>query len=289
MGQRYTSDAGHVSRQHHTVYPWASTVSIFRGLGQDFNLWPLSFHSWGLGQTLRRLVTPPHGLEFGPNQTEELRNLEITWLGDSCFRLETTGVIIVTNPYHHSVVGLLESVNPTVVTISNRDPQPNDLKGALNKSLLIEGPGEYSIAGVYIRGVITPVPSGQSYEVINTAYLVEAEGLTLCHLGTALDTMLPTAFINELTPIDVLLMPVGGNSTLSMKQAAATIQALSPKLVVPMDYTPTNFDEELQELQLHLKGAATKSKEVLPKLTVSSTSLPMDTTTIFMAPITHSV
>ena len=84
-------------------------------------------------------------------------------------------------------------------------------------------------------------------------------------------------------------MPVGGNSPLSMKQAAATIQALSPKLVVPMDYPPTNFDEELQELQLHLKGAATKSKEVLPKLTVSPTSLPMDTTTIFMAPITHSV
>jgi len=212
--------------------------------------------------------------------------LEITWLGHSCFRLDTTGVIIVTNPYHDSMLGHLGSVNPTVVTISNPDRQLHDAQGALNDSLVIEGPGEYSIAGIYIQGVMTPVASGQSYEIINTAYVMEAEGLTLCHLGADLNTMLPTAFINELTPIDVLFMPIGGDATLSMKQAAATIQALSPKLVVPMDYSPSNFDESLQELQLHLKG--TSSKEVLPKLTVSSTSLPMDLTTIVLEQLAPS-
>ena len=209
--------------------------------------------------------------------------MEIIWLAHSCFRLRSNGVTVLTDPFPSSIGGRLVAVNPTIVTISNQHPNHSHMEGVPGEFHLIDGPGEYAISGIYIKGVMTPMQPGQPYEECNTAYLLEAEGLSLCHLGD-LNTVLSDQLVDELTPVDVLLVPAGGACTLSVKQSGEIIQALSPRIVVPMHYKAPGINVELEELDAFLRETGTRVQEPEPRLNVTSTSLPAETKVVVLKP-----
>jgi L-ascorbate metabolism protein UlaG (beta-lactamase superfamily) len=61
------------------------------------------------------------------------------------------------------------------------------------------------------------------------------DGYKICHLGD-LGHPLTEELIEEIGEIDVLLIPVGGNFTITGKEAAVVCKTIKSNIVIPMHY-----------------------------------------------------
>ena len=80
----------------------------------------------------------------------------------------------------------------------------------------------------------------------NSAWVVEADGLTVCHLGDLGHELTPGQ-VTAVGAVDVLLLPVGGVYTINGDTARRVVEQVKPRrLAVPMHYgVPGVYDELL--------------------------------------------
>lgn len=64
----------------------------------------------------------------------------------------------------------------------------------------------------------------------------EVEGMRLCHLG-ALGHSLSDDQIKQIGKVDILMVPVGGESTLPVADAVEACNKLNPRIILPMHYS----------------------------------------------------
>jgi L-ascorbate metabolism protein UlaG (beta-lactamase superfamily) len=77
---------------------------------------------------------------------------------------------------------------------------------------------------------------------------------------------------------DVLLVPVGGNTTINAAQAAEIVSLLQPRVVVPMHYQTPAAKVTLDPLEPFLKEMGQEKVEPIGRLSVTPTSLPSEMT-----------
>ncbi len=82
----------------------------------------------------------------------------------------------------------------------------------------------------------------------NIIFKFNIDGFNICHLGD-LGHLLPKNFIYNLGPIDVLLVPIGGNYTLNGKEAATLCKNLNSHIVIPMHFGLNNIKIKLDGLE----------------------------------------
>ncbi|MBM3926417.1 MAG: MBL fold metallo-hydrolase [SAR202 cluster bacterium] len=193
--------------------------------------------------------------------------MEITWLAHYSFRLRSGDVSVLTDPYSASLGASAPDFEPSVVTISCKRPDQSSREGLQGKYLLIDGPGEYSSAGVNVQGVMTPLPTEGTSKDRNTAYVFEVEGVNVCHLGNLL-MPLTEKQTQALTPVDVVLAPCVSSEWLGVDRMAQLVRSMSPKIVVPMGYKAG------EGLEAFLKAMGAKDLEPQPTLRVTPTNLP---------------
>jgi L-ascorbate metabolism protein UlaG (beta-lactamase superfamily) len=143
---------------------------------------------------------------------------------------------------------------------------------------VVRGPGEYEMAGVLITGIRTYHDNQRgARQGTNTAFIIEAETLRLCHLGDLGHLPTPEQ-VEAMGGIDILLVPVGGGNTLDATAAAETVSLLEPKLVIPMHYATPATTRNLDPLDRFLKEiGASPDLTAQPRLSVSHGSLPHET------------
>ncbi len=212
--------------------------------------------------------------------------MEITWLGHAAFRLRGRDVVIVTDPYGAGGWGYPPlAVSASVVTISHDHPHHASLGAVQGRPRVLSSPGEYEIGGALIWGVRTPrrpdAPGGP--DGANTAYVIQVEELSICHLGDLARALTP----EQLTPIkdcDVLLIPVGGHCTIGAAEAAEVVAQIEPRLVVPMHYaTPqTTGYLQLDEVDRFCREMGATEVAPLNRLNVTATSLPSEATMVLL-------
>jgi L-ascorbate metabolism protein UlaG (beta-lactamase superfamily) len=204
--------------------------------------------------------------------------MEITWHGNSCFRINERGMAaVVTDPYDPKVVGIDPGkLKAEVVTISCDHPAHNYTKGIKGKAFEVTGPGEYEIGGVFITGVrINGGKSKSSPENIrNTVYVIDYNGLKIAHLGE-LNSVPSQTEVEGLGEVNVALVPIGGLTSLNAAKAAEVISLLEPSIVIPMHYEVPGSLLKLEPLSKFLKemGLTAVETEESIKLT-SVNSLP---------------
>lgn len=140
------------------------------------------------------------------------------------------------------------------------------------KGFVIEEPGEYEINGVYVQAI--PALG----EVI--IYLIETEGIKICHLGDFGQKELTPEQLDQIGDIDILMVPIGGVYTIDAKGASKIISQIEPKLVIPMHYRPPELKLKLNPLEQFLKEMGSPAIEVQKKLKVKSSDLPKEKTQI---------
>jgi L-ascorbate metabolism protein UlaG (beta-lactamase superfamily) len=70
----------------------------------------------------------------------------------------------------------------------------------------------------------------------NTIFVFELDGVRVCHFGDFGQSALREEQAAAIGRVDLLIVPVGGGPTAGAEQAAAIVERISPRLVVPMHY-----------------------------------------------------
>lgn len=160
--------------------------------------------------------------------------MKLTWLGHSCFLLETASGSVVFDPYApQSVPGLsLPPLTADAVLCSHghRDhnyAQAVRLSGKKPSFSVRRMESFHDDQQGALRGE-------------NLISIVEAEGMRVVHLGD-LGVMPDAGLLDALKKADLLMIPVGGYYTIDAKTALALVKELSPRIVVPMHYRGAGF------------------------------------------------
>ncbi len=162
--------------------------------------------------------------------------MKIWWRGHSSFVIETLGKKIVTDPYGSYVGYPMIPITADIVTISHEHRDHNDVPSVSGNPLVFRGTFETEIDGIFIRGVNTfHDASGGQERGPNKVFIISSEGLQLVHLGDLGQSLSPQQ-VQEIGPVDILMIPVGGKFTIDAVGAAAVVQALKPKITIPMHY-----------------------------------------------------
>ena len=200
--------------------------------------------------------------------------MEIVWYGLSCFRMKERGLAtVVTDPYDTALGLPALKLTADVVTISHDSPGHNNFGGVKGERLRVTGPGEYEVGGVFITG-ISMAAKGQrkNGKVPNTLYVFEFEGLTVAHLGDL--AYVPTqAQIEDLGPVDIALVPVGGGEGLTPAEAAEVISLIEPSLVVPMQFKTGGEKIKLGQVAGFPSEMGIGKQEPQERLTVTKSGL----------------
>jgi L-ascorbate metabolism protein UlaG (beta-lactamase superfamily) len=180
---------------------------------------------------------------------------------------------IITDPYHPDLGYRLGEPEADIVTISHSHPGHSYIEGVANDPRQIRIPGEYEIGGTFITGVAS-FHDNKKGEIRgrNTIYVIEMDGVTLCHLGD-LGHPLESHLIEELGDIGVLFLPVGEVSTIPIDTAMEIVRQLEPPIVVPMHYKTEAFTGNLSPVSKFLDTMRIKDLEARPKLSITSSSL----------------
>jgi L-ascorbate metabolism protein UlaG (beta-lactamase superfamily) len=203
--------------------------------------------------------------------------MEIVWLGHSCFRIRGKEATIVTDPFDKTLGYPLRKPNASIVTVSHNHPQHSFVDGVAGTPRVVSRPGEYDIANVFIYGIATFHDNEKgAIRGKNTVFFMEIDEVKVCHLGD-LGHVPTTEQIEQMSGVDILMVPVGGVSTINAAAAAETIGLLEPKLVIPMHYKTEVVKMELEPLEHFIKIMGLKEVVSQPKLNVTKSSLPPET------------
>ncbi len=202
----------------------------------------------------------------------------INYFGLTSFRLQETGVSLLFNPAPSSSGLVLPRMQNDIIVFSQA---PLELPKKDN-SFIISTPGEYEVKGIFIYGL---EQNGQAGSLQlgeagkqNIIYLLEFEGVRLVHLGLPKpQASLSAKQLERLEGVDILMVPIGGNGSLSAKQAAEVINELEPRMVIPMNYQLSGLKLKLDSLEAFKKEIGGHF-ETVDKIKVSRKELPEEET-----------
>ena len=201
--------------------------------------------------------------------------MNIIWYGQSCFQVSSSQgknnhVSIIIDPFGGDIgLKLPRKLEADIVLVSHDHFDHNNIKAVSGSPLIIEGPGEYDARGVFIQGISGYHDNSQGAERGNVAiYIIEAEGVRICHLGDLGQKELSSDQLEKIGEVDILMIPVGGVYTIDADEAIKIMAQVEPKITIPMHYQIPKLKIKLGGIDKFLKALGMKSLEPLPKLSI---------------------
>jgi len=205
---------------------------------------------------------------------------DIEYKGANGVIITTKKTQIVVDP-QLSVAGLKNLAVKGAVEIAT---EPRFVVNDDETRLQIEGPGEYEIGDVSVRGIrATRHLDAETDEPIGTMYRIEIGEVRLALIGN-IAPKLSEDQLEDLGVIDVLLLPVGGNGyTLDATAATTIVRSIDPRVVIPLHYADSAVKYEVPQdtLDVFTKELAAPVEEAGNKYKVkASSSIPQVLTVI---------
>ena len=154
--------------------------------------------------------------------------MTLTWLGHSCFVLESYGFRVLLDPFR-DIPGLPDICTEADAVYCSHGhfdhcytKQIRLRKGRKNPFTVEEIPSFHDPEGGRLRGE-------------NTIRRFTAGGRTVVHLGDLGHPLSPEQ-LEKITPCDALLIPVGGTYTLDAQGAKEVAEQVRARVVIPMHY-----------------------------------------------------
>ena len=217
--------------------------------------------------------------------------MELNWYGQTCVRMRGRDAVVVADAYPSIVGPTGRGITADIATFSHPDDSPTPrakgrrtrdrgtvLPTSLDAAFALDGPGEYEIKDVLVTGVRTYRDDVKgATRGRGTAFVVELDGVHTIHLGDV-GHLLTEEKLGDIGSVDIACVPIGGE--LSATKAAELVAQLDPKIVVAMPVCPDEreCDDALRKF-FHEMGEEPTPQ---PKLTVSISTLPSETTTVLL-------
>ncbi|MBC7264656.1 MAG: MBL fold metallo-hydrolase [Chloroflexi bacterium] len=208
--------------------------------------------------------------------------MDIQWFGHSCFRLRTRGATVITDPCGPETGYEIPRMRADIVTVSHEHEDHNYCRIVAGDPKILRGPGEYEIKGIFIVGISTYHDRKKGQERgKNTVFTFEMDGLRICHLGD-LGHVPSQEQIEELSDVSVLLIPVGGGTTINAAQAAEVVSLLEPNIVIPMHYSTKDLAMRLDPVSKFLAEMGQEGVKPQEMLQVQAGNMPEETQVVLL-------
>ncbi len=201
--------------------------------------------------------------------------MQIQYFGLSSFKISTKLATIITDPFNKDS-GLTppRGAADILILAQKNSKLYSAVSGISGGHFDITDPGEYDIKGVTVTGI----PLKQENKYI-TIFLIESEDIRILNLTHIKEFNLTENELEELGDIDILILPVGGNTVLSASAAGKVINEVEPKIVIPSHYKTKELILDLESLDKFIKEMGGK-KEEMDKLTLKKKDLPEEGTKV---------
>lgn len=234
--------------------------------------------------------------------------MHLSWLGLSAFKIETKDAVLVTDPYAPSVAARPLRAKADIVLVSQpASAEHGHVAGLSGAPFVIDAPGEYEVKGVYVRGIpvgTQPPDSGKrpsrgqagggprrrqpaqaepTVPATATCFTVDLEGMRLAHLG-CLQSVPANEVLEQLGDVDVLFLPVGGGLALDPDAAMRVVNAVEPRMVVPMHFQTEGFAPagKLLPATAFLREIGASKVEAVERAILKAKDLPAEETSVLL-------
>lgn len=163
--------------------------------------------------------------------------MQLIWYGHSCFLIKTDeGRRILIDPFESSLGYNTDFPKCDLITISHNHFDHSFINKLNMDTKIINTCDSFNFDFLHIKGINS---YHDNYDGLkrgrNIIYIFKFKDISLAHLGD-LGHIPETEVLDELTSLDFMLVPVGGNFTLNGNDAAKLCKLLMPRYVIPMHY-----------------------------------------------------
>ena len=193
--------------------------------------------------------------------------MELQYFGANCVRLSTkkAAVVIDDNLAAHGAKAITKPGEISLFTTPHDAP-------AVQSKIVIDKPGEYEVSDISIEGIAARAHMDEAGKKAATIYKLVVDDVRVAVVGHVYPD-LSSSQLEDLSTIDVLVIPVGGNGyTLDPVGALKLIKEIEPKIVVPTHYDEKGltFEVPQQTLEDAIKGLSMEAAEPVAKLKVKA-------------------
>jgi L-ascorbate metabolism protein UlaG (beta-lactamase superfamily) len=175
--------------------------------------------------------------------------MRVEWFGQSAFRLDAEGKTIAIDPF----AGMAEmassrgmqfdyppiaGVEADLLLVTHEHIDHNGVEAIGGEPAILR-----STAGRLESPIGEVVAIASEHDAAagtergpNTIFVFELDGLRVCHFGDFGQPALREEQTAAIGQVDLLIVPVGGGPTAGASEAAAIVERLKPRWVVPMHY-----------------------------------------------------
>ncbi len=193
-------------------------------------------------------------------------SIQLKWLGHSCFRVEYGDYAVILDPFAPDTVPGYRGIQETadLVLCSHGHGDHNYREGVKTPETPRENPFKITTLSAFhddregeLRGK-------------NTITILEAGGVRAAHMGD-IGCMPSQLALDQLHGVDALLIPVGGHYTVGPQEAKEIVDAVEPRVTIPMHYRSPSFGydvigqvEDFLELCENVARLDTDTVEIVP-------------------------
>ena len=180
--------------------------------------------------------------------------MNIRWLGHSSFCLtESTGTTVVTDPFDPYVGISMPEISADIVTTSHLHKDHSSISLVGGNPIVIDKTGLFEVKGVHVFGIESFHDDEMGAKRgLNVVFKFRIDGVNVCHMGDIGQECTPE-LVDAIGPVDVLLLPVGGNYTIDGERAKEYVDRLMPDIVVPMHYKSKGVEFDIDKVDAFLK------------------------------------
>jgi L-ascorbate metabolism protein UlaG (beta-lactamase superfamily) len=204
-------------------------------------------------------------------------SVSITFLGHASFQIETPAGVRVVTDYN----GInIPDAPPDIATMNHAHSTHYTLHPDPRIGMVLHGWEEDGVVpnfNVVLRDLrVTNLPTnirdwrGGTEAYGNSIFVFETAGLCIAHLSH-LHHLLEPQDLAALGRIDVVMVAVDGAWTMSQQDAAAVVEQLQPRLVLPMHYFTRSVLDSYLDLE---RGRYDIVMQATPTIVLSRATLP---------------
>ena len=205
--------------------------------------------------------------------------MKIEWYGQSLFGLTTKfqkdeKIRLVIDPFDKKLGLKVPRLRADILLISHDHYDHSNVKAVSGDFFLIDGPGEYEIKGVRVKGIPAFHDDSMGKERGRiTIFTIEMEEIKLCFLSDLGQKELTQQQLEEIGEVNILMLPVGGEYTIGAKEASGIVNQIEPQIVIPMHYKIPKLKVKLEGVDKFLKVMGMKTPERLSVLSIKKKNL----------------
>lgn len=190
--------------------------------------------------------------------------MEIEYKGGNGVFIKVGATMVAVDP-NLSTIGLS---NPKIENVIQLATEPRFCIANGGEKLTINGPGEYEVSGVAVKGIPAHRHLDGDNSFGSTIYSVVAAGFRIAILGN-ISPKLTEDQLESIGVVDIAIVPVGGNGyTLDAHDAILVTRQIDPRVVIPVHYADQDLNYEVPQdnIEGFLKELSANQHETVEKL-----------------------